>query len=70
MPERLFEACERARREGKDFPTIWRLVLRPHSLVVGLPGHEIVDGRPAILINLRNGQTLVSTLDGFSQRWR
>jgi len=69
VPHRLIQACESARCEGKDFPTIWRNVLRPHSLVVGLPRHEIVAGQAAILVNLRNGQTLISTVDGFSLRW-
>ena len=68
MPERLLEACERGRRAGKDFPTIWRELLRPNPLVVGLPGHEVAGREARILIHLRTGQTLVSTVDGYSLR--
>lgn len=65
MPEGLVEACERARRAGKDFPTVWREILRPHPLVIGLPGHEVVDGEARILIALRTGQKIGSTIRGY-----
>ena len=68
MPERLVEACEKARREGRDFPTVWWNILRPHPLVIGLPSHETVDGDARILISLRTGQTLVSTRGRYSLR--
>lgn len=68
MPQQLLEACEQAHREGRDFPTIWRTILRPHRLVHGLPGHEVVDGDARIMISLTTGQKLLSSASGFALR--
>jgi hypothetical protein len=68
MPQQLLEACEQAHREGRDFPTIWRMILRPHRLVQGLPGHEVVDGETRIVISLSTGQQLLSRTSGFALR--
>lgn len=68
MPERLLEACERAHRDGRDFPTIWRTILRPNRLVIGLPSHEIVDGEAHIVISLGTGHKILSHRRGFSLR--
>lgn len=65
MPQQLLEACRRAHREGKDFPTIWLTVLRPNRLVIGLPGHEIIEGEARIVISLSTGQKLHSRAAGF-----
>lgn len=65
MPRQLLEACRLAHREGKDFPTIWRTVLRPNRLVIGLPGHEIIDGEAQIVVSLGTGQKLLSRPNGF-----
>ncbi|ANP47302.1 hypothetical protein [Candidatus Viadribacter manganicus] len=70
MPRQLLDACERARRSGLDFPTIWRTLLRTSPLVIGLPGHEVVDGEAQIVISLSTGQQLLSAANGFSLRWR
>jgi hypothetical protein len=64
----LIAACEKARLEGKDFPTVWRTVLRPHPLVLGLPTHEVSGGEARILISLRTGQKVVSARDGYLLR--
>jgi len=69
MPQGLLEACQRAHREGSDFPTIWRAILRPSRLVIGLPGHEVIDGEAHIVISLRTGQKLLSHRRGFALRW-
>ena len=55
----LLDACHAARQCGADFPTIWRNVLKDHSLVAGLPvqGDDIVD--PALEVHLLTGQSLV-----------
>lgn len=68
MPQQLLEACEQAHREGRDFPTIWRTILRPHRLVQGLPGQEVVDGETRIVISLSSGQELLSNTRGFALR--
>ena len=65
MPQQLLEACRRAQREGHDFPTIWRSVLRPNRLVIGLPGHEIINGEACIVISLSNGRRLLSRANAF-----
>jgi len=67
-PEQLVAACERARLEGKDFPTVWRTVLRPHPLVIGLPTHEASGGEARIVISLRTGNKIVSALTCYSLR--
>jgi hypothetical protein len=61
----LVAACEKARTAGKDFPTIWRTILQPDPLVISLPTHDIRKGKPHILISLANGQTLLSTHNGY-----
>ena len=64
-PKELLEACERARQRGKDFPTIWRDVLRPNPLVIGLPGHDVRGGAPCIVVSLSTGDTLLSGHSGY-----
>lgn len=65
MPQQLLEACRRAHREGRDFPTIWRTVLQPNRLVIGPPGHEIVDNEARIVISLSTGHKILSRTSGF-----
>lgn len=65
MPHLLLESCRRAQREGQDFPTIWRTILRPHRLVISLPSHEIINGEACIVIRLGNGRRLLSRVDSF-----
>ncbi len=69
MPQQLLHACQRAHRDRTDFPTIWHTILRPNPLVIGLPGHEVVDGEAHIVIGLSTGQKLVSRRSGFSLSW-
>jgi hypothetical protein len=55
----LLNACHAARRNGADFPTIWRNVLKDHVLVVGPPiqGGDVES--PALEVRLLTGQSLV-----------
>lgn len=69
MPQQLLEACQRAHRERADFPTIWSTILRPSRLVIGLPGHEVVDGEARIVVSLSTGQKLLSRRSGFALDW-
>lgn len=64
----LLAQCELARREGRDFPTIWISILKTHPLVRGLPRHEIEEGEPLIIVPLLGGQDLVSSVRGFRIR--
>lgn len=68
MSHELLQSCIRERDRGADFPTIWRTVLRPNSLVIGLPGHEVVDGEACIVVNLTTGRQLLVRAHGFSLR--
>lgn len=65
-PEQLIAACESARREGKDFPTVWRTILKPSQLVVGLPGHEIREGEARIVVSLTTGQSIYAARDRYT----
>jgi hypothetical protein len=53
------QRCVRATREGADFPTVWEIVLRGHSLVVGQPVQSVEDGRACLKICIITGQWLV-----------
>lgn len=61
----LLARCERARLDGKDFPTIWISILRNHPLVIGLPQHDVRDGEALIVIRLIGGRALLSFRSGF-----
>jgi hypothetical protein len=61
----LLAQCERAHREGRDFPGIWTSILKAHPLVSGLPRHEIDKGEALILVALLTGEDLVSSRRGF-----
>lgn len=61
MAEKLLARCEEARQRGDDFPTIWHGILKGHPLVLGLPQHQIQDQEALIVVNLINGQRLLSS---------
>lgn len=65
-PEQLLAECESARCQGQDFPTVWRTILRPNPLVMGLPGHEIQQGEARIVVRLTTGQRICSSLGGYT----
>lgn len=65
-PEDLLQACERARIAGRDFPTIWNTMLKAHPMVLGAPTHQVTNGVAQIVVNLINGQKLLSAASGFS----
>lgn len=65
-PEELLGACERARREGNDFPTIWNTLLKHDPLVLGAPTHQVTDGVAQIVVALITGEKLLSSVRGFS----
>ena len=62
----LLARCEAARNEGSDFPTIWVSILRTSPLVIGLPTHDVRDGKALIVIKLAEGRELLSSITGFS----
>lgn len=64
--DELVRACEAARQQGKDFPTIWTTILKNHPLVFGLPSHCVVNGEAQIVVSLIDGRRLLSTPRGFS----
>jgi hypothetical protein len=64
----LLARCEAARREGRDFPTIWVTILKPHPLVFGLPRHDIDKGEALIVVALLTGEDLVSSARGLRLR--
>ena len=61
----LLKRCEQAHSDGRDFPTIWHGILKPHPLVTGLPMHEIQDGKSFIVVRLLTGHRLASSPEGF-----
>lgn len=64
-PDGLLRACEAAHREGKDFPSVWNAILKPHPLVLGLPAHRISDGEAQIVVRLLTGQRLICGASGY-----
>lgn len=62
----LLEACRNARQAGKDFAAIWEAILKRHPLVTGIPVQGLVDGQPALFIELFTGQRLQFDESGFS----
>ena len=62
----LLRQCEEAHAVGRDFPTIWNTLLKRHSLVRGIPGHEVRSGEVLIVVQLLSGQRLASSTRGFS----
>jgi hypothetical protein len=61
----LLRQCGEAREVGRDFPTIWNVILKRHPLVKGLPRHEIRGGEALIIVELLSGQRLASSTRGF-----
>ena len=59
VPSDLVRACQLAQTEGADFPTIWRTILRPHPLVVGIPVQTVTEARAQLEIRLSTGHRLV-----------
>lgn len=59
MPNSLLSLCSAAHRDGADFPTIWKQILRKHPLVAGLPIQGIDDDGPSLRVLLVTGQHLV-----------
>lgn len=68
IADQLVAACEKARAAGVDFPTVWRTILRPNPLVIGLPNHEISKGEAQIVVSLRTGQKICSAVTGYTLR--
>lgn len=67
-PSDLARRCTGLVRQGKDFPTIWELVLKGHQLMGGIP-RQRMDGKRALLeVWLATGQRLV--FDGDAKEFR
>ena len=62
----LLEACNAARREGADFPTIWEKVLKGHRFVAGMPVQGWDVGGPVLEVRLITGQRIRFGVTGFS----
>jgi hypothetical protein len=70
MPaEGLLQACNRMRREGADFPSIWRELIEPHRLVLGHPVGDHEDGKPILWVRLETGQRLVFRDTEYGLEW-
>ncbi len=61
----LLRQCLEAREAGRDFPTIWNVILKRHPLVEGLPRQEIRGGEAVIIVELLSGHRLASSTRGF-----
>lgn len=62
----LLDVCNRLRRDGRDFPTIWHAVIASHPLVTGLPVQAMEGDQPVLDIRLYSGQTLRFGRDEFA----
>lgn len=62
----LLRACEAAREEGADFPTVWDSILRRHPMVIGPPVQRIKGGEAMLEIPLITGQRLVHGAHGYA----
>ena len=63
---KLLALCVAARRDGKDFPTIWQDILKGHPTVLGIPATVMIGGESMLAIPLITGQRLVFGAGGFS----
>ena len=61
----LLDACNAARRQGADFPSIWWQIIEPHPMVAGLPVQQLDGDQPVLDIPLRTGQRLRFGRDSF-----
>jgi hypothetical protein len=48
----LAESCTQLVRQGKDFPTVWGMMLKDHGLVEGIPRQRLDGARSLIEISL------------------
>jgi hypothetical protein len=62
----LLQACERAQKEGADFPSVWNTVLKKNRLVRGQPRQAMRGSEPALEIDLTTGQRLIFAARAFS----
>lgn len=58
LSRHLLDACNRHRREGHDFPTIWWDIIQGHPIVAGIPVQAMEGALPVLDIRLRTGETL------------
>jgi hypothetical protein len=56
---RLVDRCNAERKNGADFPTIWRDVLKAHPSVCGLPIQDSGKDGPILRVPLITGQFVV-----------
>lgn len=61
----LLDACNAARRQGADFPTIWWQTIEPNPMVAGLPVQQLDGDQPVLDIPLLTGQRLRFGRDSF-----
>jgi hypothetical protein len=62
----LLAICAASRQGGKDFPTIWRDILKGHPAVLGIPATVMIGGESVLAIPLITGERLVFGDKGFS----
>lgn len=63
--EELLRSCAAAHRRGMNFPAVWLTILRPNSLVVGMPIQRIENGEALLEIHLTTGQRIVCGGKGY-----
>ena len=59
----LARQCIELVRTGKDFPTVWSMVLKSHALVEGIPRQKFERNRSLLHIPLITGEQLVFDAD-------
>lgn len=59
----LARECTELVRKGNDFPTVWSILLKTHTLVEGLPRQRLERNRCLLDIPLITGEQLVFDAD-------
>jgi len=66
----LARQCTELVRRGSDFPTVWSMLLKSHTLVDGTPQQKLDRERRLLNIPLVTGEQLVFDADGKEFRVR
>lgn len=62
----LVTACMAAHEAGADFPRIWREILSPNALVLGMPIQRLDGARTFLEVRLLTGQRLLCDTKGYA----
>jgi hypothetical protein len=55
----LAQICNDLVRRGKDFPTVWGMVLKGRSIIAGVPSHKLKATHSFLDVPLMTGEHLV-----------